>query len=78
MPAGTTPGHPHDSDDDSGVVPLRDTRRDAARHVEIERIETEPMTDDQERAAIRALAALITYWKQHQQRPAPPAEEDAA
>ncbi|MEX5713674.1 hypothetical protein AB1484_37160 [Parafrankia sp. FMc6] len=76
MSAGTTPGHPHDSDDDSGVVPLRDTRRDAARHVEIERIETEPMTDDQERAAIRALAALITYWQQ--QRSAPPAEDDAA
>ncbi|ETA00781.1 hypothetical protein CcI156_18130 [Frankia sp. CcI156] len=71
MTAGTTPGHPHDSDDDSGVVPLRDTR-----HVEIERIETEPMTDDQERAAIRALAALITYWQQ--QRPAPPAKDDAA
>ncbi|ONH54616.1 hypothetical protein CcI49_30100 [Frankia sp. CcI49] len=77
MPAGTTPGHPHDSDDDSGVVPLRDIGRDAARHVEIERIETEPMTEDQERAAIRALAALITYW-QHQQRSGPPAEDDAA
>jgi hypothetical protein len=44
------------------------------RRVEVERIDTEPMTADQYQAAVAALAALITNWQQHG---APPSEEAA-
>ncbi|MFE3259479.1 hypothetical protein ACFXPS_28960 [Nocardia sp. NPDC059091] len=63
------PSHPHDNDhtdDDTAgnpsgrVVPLhRPARRDA---VTVEHIETEPMTGDQYRRAVTALAALIGNW----------------
>jgi hypothetical protein len=59
---------------DSGVVPLHRSRREVVRHVEVERIDTEPMTDGQYQAAVAALAALITHWQQHG---SPPSEEAA-
>ncbi|WP_298182880.1 hypothetical protein [Saccharomonospora sp.] len=51
----------NDADPDGAVVPLR--RRARRAGVTVERIETEPMTADEYRLAVTALAALINQWK---------------
>jgi hypothetical protein len=38
-------------------------RRNAARQVEVERIETVPMTDEQHQAAVSALVELVLHWE---------------
>lgn len=60
---------------DGTVVPFRRRRRTNAT-VRVERIETEPMTAEEYRRAVIALAALINEWK-HQQNP-PGTQEKAA
>jgi len=56
------------------VVPMR--RGTACAGVTVERIETEPMTADEYRLAVTALAVLINNWK-HTKNP-PEDEEKAA
>src|SRR5690606_7475885 len=60
------PENRHEHTDSAGdahgnVVPLR--RRPGRAGVTVERIETEPMTADEYRLAVTALAALINQWK---------------
>ncbi len=54
-------------DADSNVVPLR--RRPGRAGVTVERIETEPMTAEEYRRAVIALAALINEWIQQEGTP---------
>ncbi|WP_280334487.1 hypothetical protein [Nocardia wallacei] len=57
-----TPSTQHPNDDHSNVTPFR---RPARRRGEItvEHIETTPMTPQQYRRAVTALAQLINEWK---------------
>ena len=61
-------------DANGNVVPLR--RSTARAGVTVERIETEPMTAEEYRRAVIALAALINEWIQ--QEDTPPDDEKAA
>ncbi|GAA4838754.1 hypothetical protein [Saccharopolyspora rosea] len=75
-----TPENRHEHTDSAGdapgnVVPLRRSTRPAG--VTVERIETEPMTADEYRLAVTALAALINQWKDGDKNP-PYTEENAA
>ena len=65
----------NDADPDGAVVPLR--RSTARAGVTVERIETEPMTAEEYRRAVTALAALINQWKHGDKNP-PHSEENAA
>ncbi len=48
----------------AGAGPSRKTRRQpVARHMVIERVETIPMTAEERRRAVEALAELILHWE---------------
>lgn len=68
-PAGST------SDQDGNVIPF--THRAGRAGVTVERIDTEPMTSNEYRLAITALAALINQWNHCDKEP-PHIEENAA
>ncbi|WP_239394195.1 hypothetical protein [Frankia sp. CiP3] len=60
---------PNDRDDidpahaAAGTSPHSAGRQDVARHVDIERIETVPMTDEEYEDAVSALAELVLQWE---------------
>ncbi|GDY31379.1 hypothetical protein [Gandjariella thermophila] len=73
------PENRHEHTDNTGdahgnVVPLHHSTARAG--VTVERIETEPMTAEEYRRAVIALAALINEWIQ--QEDTPPDDEKAA
>jgi hypothetical protein len=73
-------GHKHaDSagDQPSNVVPFPRTKPASRTGVRVERIETEPMTSDEYRLAVTALAALINQWEHRKENP-PETNEKAA
>lgn len=80
----TRPEPHHDTDtgtDGSGepdgtVVPFHRPGRPHDTTIRVERIETEPMTAEEYRRAVIALAALINEWK-HQENPPDTREKTA-
>lgn len=71
----TNQGEAAGDDQPANVVPLR--RRSHRAGVTVGRIDTEPMTHDEYRLAVTALAALINQWKHDDKNP-PHTEENAA
>lgn len=64
-----TPEPSDPANPDNNVTPL--PRRPARRrdHVTVERIETTPMTAEQNRRAVTALGALINEWNNRHHNP---------
>lgn len=78
-PHTPTNGHPDTGnpgeDQPGAVVPF--TRPAGRAGVTVERIESEPMTAEEYRLAVTALAALINQWKHADENP-PHSGENAA